>query len=52
MEAASGIQSISCPVWQKAAALEAQRTAEAQRLAASYASIQKFFDNGAIVKPC
>src|SRR6267143_1431418 len=49
-EAASGIQS-QLPGLQKAAALEAQRTAEAQRLAASYASIQKFFDNGAIVKP-
>jgi len=39
------------PGLQKAAALEAQRTAEAQRLAASYASIQKFFDKGSIVKP-
>src|SRR6267378_6533940 len=39
------------PGLQKAAALEAQRTAEAQRLVASYASIQKFFDSGAIVKP-
>src|SRR6266478_149516 len=49
-EAASGIQS-QLPGLEKAAALEAQRVARAKQLADSYASLQKFFDNGAIVKP-
>src|SRR6266478_4886134 len=49
-EAASGIQS-QLPGLEKAAALEAQRVARAKQLAESYASMQKFFDSGAIVKP-
>src|SRR6266481_5042122 len=49
-EAASGIQS-QLPGLEKAAALEAQRAARAKQLADSYASMQKFFDSGAIVKP-
>ena len=49
-EAASGIQS-QLPGLEKAAALEAQRVARAKQLADSYASLQKFFENGAIVKP-
>ncbi len=47
---ASAIQS-QLPGLEKAAALESQRVAHAKQLAASYASIQKFFDGGAIVKP-
>ncbi len=47
---ASAIQS-QLPGLQKAAELEAQRAARAKQLADSYASMQKFFDSGAIVKP-
>ncbi len=47
---ASAIQS-QLPGLEKAAALEAQRVAHAKQLAASYASLQKFFDKGSIVKP-
>jgi hypothetical protein len=47
---ASAIQS-QLPGLEKAAALEAQRVARAKQLADSYASMQKFFDSGAIVKP-
>jgi hypothetical protein len=47
---AATIQS-QLPGLEKAAALEAQRAARVKQLAESYASMQKFFDGGAIVKP-